>query len=351
MDRPKGPLHNNSEGLGRYLGITILNKTNSDKPADRLYHFTFPVVNNDAFGTTFQGFLDGDLNPLSSAEANTGVNSGGTTVTWSTESKTVFSSDGNVAVTIGDMSANNIGIRRYDLSSGTLSADIPPQFEASNYSDPGTPDSRTSLIVGIGRNGSEQKIYAGIMSRFPASDAEGGTRPYPAVTVSTDNGVTWSSLDILPVSVVRAYATANGANPDSTLFPYNQAQDVFVTGTDEYSFIMNMFEVNADRTDGNELRQLVEVYHNSNGWGIRKIADISGIIFTFDPIAPATTRANQVANEAHVSVTADGKFYLVKWVEIVNIMMDQDINGDGNTPDTLQTSDVFVTGRPSTSTN
>lgn len=344
---PKGPLHNSSQGNGRYPCITILNKTNSSNPADLLYHFTFPVVINDEFGTTFQGFLDGAMELLSPAEANTGAKGPDDgDYNWSTDAKTVFSSNGNVAITASDMSGNNLGIRRYDLSTGTLTAAIPASLASANFSDPGSPDSRTSLVVGIGRDGgSNEKVYLGIMSRFPTSDAEGGTRPYPAVSVSNDGGVTWGDLQVLPVATVRQYAEANGANPDSTLFPYNQSQDFMVTGEDEYSFLMNLFEVNADKADNETLRQLVEVYRSGGNWGIRKVSDISGIIFTFDPISPETERRNQKANEAHFFRSADGNAYGAYWVELFDRVFDRDINGDNESPDTLRTSDVLVSIR------
>ncbi len=341
---PKGPLHQSSQGNARYPGITILNKNNSSNPADLLYYFTFPVVIGEAFGTSFNGFLDGNLELISPAEANTGAQGSDNTLHgWSTDSKSVWSNDGNVGISAGDMADNNLGIRRYDLSNGTLEALLPDQIAAQNFSDPQDVNSRTSLVVGLGRDGGDnQKVYLGIMSRFPATDAEAGTRPYPAVTVSNDEGKTWSALDILPVATVRQYAEANGANPDSTLFPYNQAQDFIVTGADKYSFIMNLFEVNADKDDAETMRQIVEVYRSNGNWGIRKVADISGIIFTFDPIAPETTRRNQMANEAHISRTADGKTLVVHWTEVLSKVFERDINGDDATPDTLTTSDVFV---------
>ncbi len=336
----KGPLHDNSQGKGRYPSISILNKAKSSDRSTLLYHFTFPVTINDEFGTTFQSFLDGNLQLLGPAVDQAGVNAESGLVTWGTDAHTVFTADGNVAVTAGNLSGNNLGVRRFNPTTGDLAGILPPQLESANFSDPGSPTARTSLVIGLARNGDDATMYMGILSRFPQNETDRRLQPYPAITSSTDGGLTWSALDILPINTIRDYAQQNGANPDSTIFVYNQSQDFVVTGPNEMSFIIPMIEANAD-VDA-PMAQIVEVQRSGSTWSIHKIADYSGRFFTFDLVGDATTRENQMANEAHVSRTADGNFLLAKWVDIVSYIFQEDVNDDGSSPDTVNTTDVFV---------
>jgi hypothetical protein len=46
-----------------------------------------------------------------------------------------------------------------------------------------------------------------------------------------------------------------------------------------------------------------------------------------------------------ISRTADGNTLLVKWVDALNYTSEQDLDGDGVSPDTLLTSDIFVSLR------
>ncbi len=337
--QPHGPLNVATDGLARYPSIKIINKNNSSNRADLLYYFTYPVTIGDGFGTFYQGFLDNNFQPLAPPDASTGVLIDGELNTWSSDARSVVSPDGNFVLTMGGMSNNHIGLRKFDLNSGNLTSEVPPQWNAEHYSDPGSPDSRTAVPVGFDRD-ANGTFYAAIYSRFPDQEITHRMQPYPAVSQSTDGGTTWTSWDILPVSVLEQYAISQGANPDSTLLPYNQAQDFVVTGNGNFSFVTNLFEVNADVDE--TVQQLVEVYKNDGQWGMRKIADISGRVFTHDPTEPGDERRNQLANEAQISRTGDGTGILVKWVDLVSYVFDDDINDDGQTPDTLTTSDVFV---------
>lgn len=341
---PVGPLHEPSLGFARYPSVMVINK---DKSADRsnlLYYFTFPGLINEEFGIFFQGFLDATFVPLSPPDISQGVVQGSTTLTWSTGSKSTYTADGSVVLTAGELAENNLGIRRFDLNSGNLTSTIPPTWASDNFSDPGTPDSRTSLNLGMGRD-DNGTLYSGIYSRFPENEATRRIHPYPGVSTSTDGGVTWSDIDVMPIDVIRAYAETQGANPDSVIFPYNTAQDFQVIGNGKVTFALNLFESNADKDDAEVVQQVVEVTKDGSTWTIRKIADISGRNFTFDPIAPETTRENQLGNELQIARTADGTGYLAKWVDLISYIFEQDITDDGQAPDTITSSDVFVAVR------
>lgn len=341
---PVGPLHENSLGFARYPSVMVLNKDKSPDRSNLLYYFTFPGLINEEFGIFFQGFLDATMTPLSPPDVSQGVVDGSTTLTWSTGSKSTYTNDGNIVVSAGELSQNNLGIRRFDLTSGNLTALVPPAWSSEHYSDPGDPASRTSLNLGIGRD-DNGTFYAGIYSRFPQNETSRRIHPYPAVSVSTDGGATWGDIEVMPIDVIRAYAESQGANPDSVLFPYNTAQDFQVLGTNKVTFALNFFESNADKDDAELVQQIVEVRKDGSNWSMHKISDVTGRNFTFDPIAPETNRENQMGNELQIARTADGSAVLAKWVDLLSYIFTQDINGDGETPDTLTTSDVFVSIR------
>ncbi len=340
---PHGPLNASVSGLARYPSIKIINKNNSANRADLLYYFTYPVTTGESFGSYFQGFLDGSFTPLSAPEGNSGVTVDGELQPWSSDSRSVVSADGNVVISAGSMENNHLGIRRYDLNSGLLTAYIPPQWNATNFVDPEDANSRTAVIVGMDRDAAGT-MYAGIYSRFPDLETDGRrAQPYPAVATSSDNGTTWSNWDILPPSLLMQYAESQGANPDSTIIGYS-GHDFVVTGNGNFSFVANLFEVNDDLGEGEAVTQLVEVYKNNGQWGIRKVADASGLVLAYLPV-DGDESSNQLGNEPQISRTADGSGLIVKWVDFVNYNYEEDINGDGVDGDTLTTTDVFVAGR------
>jgi len=337
-----------ADGDARYPSMMIINRTNSTDPATLLYYFTAPTLGpgGESFGNYVTGLADGTFNVLTT-EIDNGVDGS----TWATSAKSLLTADGSAMLVIGDLSENNLGLRRYSTLEGTGTSSIPEQWNSSNFVDPGSADSRTAVTVGIGRDmsGSDNTIYAAIFSRFPAAEEDGLIAPMPAISSSTDNGATWSNFEFIPRSVITAYGNSQGALGDSVRFIYNQAQDFMVMGPNKVSFVLNLFEINADRPDTDPfLAQAVEAYRDNGVWGIRKIADLTGS--QLNVIADLDPEASQLANELQIARTADGSKLIAKWTDLTQYTFDADINDDGVSPDTLLTSDVFMASRPANGT-
>lgn len=325
--------------------ITILNPGNSHDVLALDYGIT--VLSGPADGATrvlYQQIIQGNSVPLSPPDSSTGADAGGHTLSWWGDVKSLGSADGTLFITAGEIEGNNIGMTSFDRTTRTLTTSIPQQWDASHYVDPVVTNIQATLLAGFGmdRTGS---IYAGIYSRFPEREIMRRAHPYPAVSMSTDNGRRWRELNLLPVSPLQQYALSQEANPDSVHFSYGWANDFIVTGNGNFSFFLDLFESNNDKTPEAELRQLVEVYKVNGIWGIRKVADISGRLISYDPMEPAEPRISLLGSEVQAARTPDGTGLLVKWIDLVTYILDEDLNRDGVTPDTVISTDVFVAAR------
>ncbi|MGC9078749.1 MAG: T9SS type A sorting domain-containing protein [Candidatus Kapaibacteriota bacterium] len=208
---------------------------------------------------------------------------------------------------------------------------IPPQWEASKFKTPtSTQDSvRTSFISGF-KFANDGKLYMAAYANFAASPLD---RLFFGVSKSEDLGKTWSDFDIAPIDLFDSYLQAYGLS--TNLISWSLPQFVPL-GNDNYSFLLN---INEDTTKtfrlwDQALHQLVEVYKQNGAWGVRKVADLSGYVLAY--VSP--TNSNQLGEEAQLSITVDGKYLLAKWVDFVDVVVN----------DTLYpraTNDIFVAAR------
>lgn len=337
---PIGPLHDvSTQGPGRYPSMQILHTPGSSDPKDVLFFYTFPTTLGGDFGNFVSGVVGPDGTNLVPATIDPGTG----TETWVTNANIIVSKNNDALAVIGTLSNNNLGVHFYDISTATFAPTfIPPAWAAGKFVPAGTPTSRTSTIAGGGRD-NNNVFYAGIYARYPSAET-GTTRrvqPYPGVSKSTDNGANWTEIEILPKATISAYLEQEmaSANPDSTLFSYS-AEDFLVEGSGTAHFLVNFFE--SDTTKQETAAHLVEITYGQNGWRMRKVSDISGRNFLF---ITATDTSNQVDNEVMVAKTADESKLLAKWVDLVSYVFSDDIDGNGTSPDTLVTSDVFVSVR------
>lgn len=308
---------------------------------DTVFVYIFPIVVNNAFGQAQLGMA---IAGVHSTQQLPGIeNDQGQLYSLSTSSKLKIFGDGEFAIIVQELfppanaptSENNaLGVILFDIFNEEPIAFIPPAWASTNFRDPGQPGFRTSTIVDIDLD-DQGNLYLGAFGSFIASGNP--NRSYPGVSQSTDGGETWSEFDIFPSALLEEYALENGADPDSTFFNFT-SKGFVVTGEGEYSFVLNCFEVNA--TKQNPLRHLVEVSKQNGQWTIRKVADISGFI-----VAYQDTENNQTNNEVQLSRTPDRQFLLAKWLEFFVYTSQNDLNGDGITPDTVVTTDVLVSYR------
>jgi hypothetical protein len=211
---------------------------------------------------------------------------------------------------------------------------IPPQWEASNFVVPSSPtgdDSlRTSTIAGF-KFADDGNLYMAAYANFAAISSF--NRFYFGVSKSTDLGKTWSSFDIAPTNLFDSYLQQYGLSVNNVFW---QLPQFVPLGNDNYSFLVN---INEDTTQTfrpyeQALHQLVEVYKQDGVWGVRKVADLSGYVLAY--VAPTST--NQLGEESQLVRTDDGRVFVAKWVDFVDVIV-------GDTTYKRATNDIFVAVR------
>lgn len=212
---------------------------------------------------------------------------------------------------------------------------IPPQWEASKFKEPipqpgGQNDSlRTSTIAGF-KFADDGALYMAAYANFANHPLNRFTF---GVSKSTDFGKTWTDFDLSPADLFDSYLQSYGLS--TNLITWSLPQFVPL-GNDDYSFLVN---INEDTTQtfrlwSDALHQLVEVYKQNGIWGVRKVGDLTGYVLAY--VAP--TNSNQLGEEAQLVRSVDGKYLLAKWVDFVDVVIN----------DTLYpraTNDIFVAVR------
>ncbi len=338
---PIGPIQLSSADVPRYPSIVSTILTDGGF-SDTIFVYFFPIVLNQSWGSVQTGIAIGSV--FSTEQLNGIEGDNGQLYPISTASKLRIFNDGESALIVtqlfppeGASTAENnaLGAILVDIANEEITGFIPPQWASTVFVDPGNPGSRTSTIVNVDI-GPDGTLYFGAFGVFANT-----TAPAPGVSKSTDGGLTWSEFDVFPLPLLEDYAIEHQANPDSVFLSF-APKDFTVTGEGEFSFIVQCFESNADKVQSGEpeLRHLVEIGKANGEWYIRKIADISGFVIRY-----TDTDINQTGSEVQVARTPDGSVIMAKWLEFVTFIANQDIDGDGSSPDTVLSTDVFVAFR------
>jgi hypothetical protein len=142
----------------------------------------------------------------------------------------------------------------------------------------------------------------------------------------------------MPWSNILAYNTASGmnGNPDSISLFYSPV-GFAVTGTDQYSIVFGLYDIDASKT-GNQ-QHIVEARYSGGTWTLSKVADFFSGWYDYEG---GGSPSNQMDNEIQVARTADGTRLVAKWAQLFNYTFEQDIDGDGDSPDTLTTADILT---------
>lgn len=336
-----GPLYNGEAGAPRCPSIRPLVMLDSADTSSARYHFSYFTGARDTASTFHHGFLNATFTVHPWRDSSTGAGPASASTRWWGDSRSIATADGSSVLTTATMARNNIGICTFNRTSGTIATAIPPELSSQNYVDPALASQRTAVPMGLGRDNTGT-IYLGIYSRFMDREITGRPYPYPAVSISHDNGKQWSTLEIVPTGIIREYGQSQGAPADSVLFPYTRTQDFTVTGNGNFSFFNYFVELNSDRQG---LAQIVEVFKENGQWGMRRVADVDPGVTMYDPLEPGGTTANKRGNEIQVSRTVDGTGLLVTWVDRVRYILDEDLDQDGDKPDTLFSTDIFMAVR------
>lgn len=311
------------------------------------FAFTAPITVPNASGSWEDGFMTGlYYNGTTVGEiVKSGIVDGETLHWYGSASKLVtFSENDGLGLVLGLLTTrqegghNNFGLRKsadFDVWNT-----VRPSQWSSNKFVPATPDDgRTSSIIDLKKdlNG---KLYMSAYGPFASNDVT--NRTSIGVSTSDDMGETWSEFNILPFTLVREYAQSYGANPDSVAFGPNN--DFTLLDNGDFSFAMYLREYNQSREyDSLNLIHIVEVYWENGAWGVRKVADLSGLwVPYYDEDNPnqASMSNNQLRNEIQITRTVDGSTLIVKWVDLLGVSH----NWDESTF-TWETSDIFYSGR------
>lgn len=343
---PAGPFYDGAAGAPRCPSIRPLATLNSSDTVNARYYFSFFTGTRDTASTFHHGFLNAAFTAHSLRDSSAGAGPASALTRWWGDSRSTATADGSTVLAVATMALNNIGICAFNRASGTMMTTIPPELSSMNYTQPPLLSQRTAVPVGMGRDNAGT-IHLGIYARFPDREIIGRPYPYPAASISNDNGISWSPLEIVPTGVIQEYGQSQGAPADSLLFPFTRTQDFIVTGTGNFSFINYFVELNSERRG---LTQIVEVFKENGAWGMRKVADVDPGVTMYEPVEPGGSTANKRGNEIQVSRTADGSGLLVTWVDRVRFILDEDLDNDGDQPDTLITTDIFMSVRTAGST-
>lgn len=368
---PIGPIDGKGSsdiGNTRYPSVLAIPETGTENTA---YPFITALVNNSGSGWGNLGYgvvLDNEPENAY-AVSSAGAVKDGKTYTWGAGAMMASNADNSTIFVVGPLSAptgsassenNSIGLMVIDFKNFDGKASIPSQWTSDKFADPSSADSRTSTLAGLEYYGGS--LYVGTFGRFAAS--EDPSSPTVGVSTSSDNGKTWSEFDILPRSVVASYVGQRdaSANPDSVIFTFNTAVDFVVTGNGSFSFVTNLIDQRA-LPYNQQLHDLVEVYKENGTWGIRTIARVDMAaripmrLFAnqLTETNPDSTSTNQRGNEAQVAKTLDGTKLVVKYLDYAGgLIFDSSLPsdfGDGVAPDTVNSTDIFISARSIGSNN
>lgn len=315
------------------------------------YVYTAPVTD----GSGWKGFINGlyfDGVPIPTVQ--TAINISGTTYGWGgTDSKIVGGEVGAdpFGLAVGGLmpatglpldNTSNIGMRKTtDFEDWPVS--IPAAWAANKYitpqPQPGFDDSlRTSSVLSLKKELSNNKLYMAAFATFVA--AENTERRLPGVSISEDNGESWSEFEIFPWSVISDYAISKQVNPQA-VFISAGAYELIVFPNGDYSYIVGL---NEDTTVtgtlyANALHLNVELYKEGTQFGIREISQNSGYVLAY----LGNTGNNQMGNELMASRTVDGTKILAKWVDFIDA-----VTTEGDTIRNYST-DIFVSVRDKSS--
>ncbi|MDQ1266486.1 MAG: Por Secre tail protein [Bacteroidota bacterium] len=318
--------------------------------------FTSPVTDNNGW----QGFVDGiyyQQTPALGFSNNATLSVNDLSYGWGTDAKIIGGeTSGNepFGLAVGglmppggnrDMDADNFYednsnlANRYTTQFGDWPTTIPIEWASNNFwpiENTGTSDStRNSVIVGL-KYGPNEDIYFAAFGNFQKGEVNG--RPVPAVSISNDQGVTWSEFDIFGFNTAKAYITQQGFNPDSAYFSYG-SKGFSVLDNGDFSFVSTLYDARdtANVPYDQQMHQIVEVYKEGGVWGIRKVADISGYTVRYlDKNNVASN--NQMDIELQLARSVDGKTLVAKWVDFVDTVIN-------DVPMDRYTLDIFLSAR------
>ncbi len=157
------------------------------------------------------------------------------------------------------------------------------------------------------------------------------------VSKSTDQGKTWSSLNVMPSNLISQFAQATGGDVSyqPTIQPnFNTPYDggsLIVTGPDQFSYFYRLVTATTDPNDPTMIDSVLsfniaEAKYDKGTWTLTRVAELNSYGFLMVSVqdsisqsigAPAIqVSGNGRGHELQSAITADGNNIIVKWVDI-----------------------------------
>ncbi len=217
------------------------------------------------------------------------------------------------------------GLLALDLSSqSSLQSTLPGEWSTSLFrSAPALTSSYNGpMEIAVDDN---NNVYAAVNNMF----ADDEDNRVPAVSMSSDDGATWSAFNRMPASLLEDYRSATGYEVIGAYQVYNQMYGFVAWGNNSYSYVYPVFLASQDTI--REIHLLEAKCINGTNWSLVKIAEINGflpwIFYAADLYPNATDRFRlqeaYLGYEIQASKSADGQYLVVKYI-------DQGTNLDGS---------------------
>lgn len=354
-------------GQARYPSCFVLNKGTSSAP-DIEYLYTFSLVIESTgqwpgFATGLSGSLgnssvpqetfsvDGKTYKWGTSFENTTTGQPGWSIAdsrmagwFDSKTSTNIFCVGPVSVPpAGDVNDNSaIGYRLINEDLATTYETIPAQWKSSVFGPTTSQYAKTSAPVNFRRT-TDGKMYMAVFGNFgPTNELTTGKNSF-SVSMSNDNGTTWSDMEIFPWDYIKAYAASASSTVDldSLNLPY-WSNDFIVHDNGDYSFYTVLAEFTSAKPRLERFSQIIELYKENGEFGVRLVG--ADLPHTWVPYTDNTgaQAGNAKSYELQVSKTADGQTIVAKWVELMGVTWPTD--------DSFQfmTSDIFVSKRNAT---
>lgn len=201
-----------------------------------------------------------------------------------------------------------------------VSTQSPSKWDATVWRNPGALTSSYNSRIRMGAD-AEGRQYAVVNNLF----ADDQDNRVPAVSISDNQGKTWSDFSRMPVSLFTAYAATHSLNPVGVFSAYSM-NALVVTGPKQFSYFFRAFSLN-EAQDRYATIDIVEAKYDNGNWTLSRVAELNGFPVEFGQQDSASTadggqygytpyyQWNSQGHEIQAAITADGQSILVKWVD------------------------------------
>ena len=237
---------------------------------------------------------------------------------------------------------------------------MPTQWDVSQFVNPNdlTTTFNGSALLGADVEG---RLYMLVNNIFADDDQN----RVPAVSISEDQGATWSNFGRMPVNALDAYRSEVGWDNIAVYGPY-QGDALVVTGVNKFSYFFRVRQIN----DQNNIINIdiVEAQYDNGAWTLVRVAELNGFPLEFGRADEPSDAISEAAwlpsyaltsggHEVGAAITADGGALVVKWIdenpdrgyiqfdETLTAYFNSQGNWQPNEFDSLLTTDVYMAYR------